>query len=323
MLEATRIMLLYLTIAAVFAITPEEQFQDFISTYGKRYDSEEEFTKRFGIFRDNLLRVEKQNEEHIKLYDGEAVFGVTKFSDLTPTEFKAMYLRAKANNIPDEKRVVPEFDGPLADEVDWVAKGACTPVKDQGQCGSCWAFSAVEAVESYGFLNHKYNLTKLSTQQVNSCDKVDLGCNGGNTESAYDYIRKNGGLTSFANYPYTSGTTSRTGMCKKDKAKDVVESITGYKSVAKGESNLKTALNSGPVSICVAAAAFQTYTHGILKLCPGQIDHCVQAVGYSTSGDYWRVKNSWATSWGEKGFIRLKMGKNICKISDDVTYPTF
>jgi len=316
-------MLYFLFLTAVYAITPEEQFQDFISTYGKRYDSEEEFAKRFGIFRDNLLMVEKQNTEHIKVYNGEAVFGVTKFSDLTPAEFKAMYLTAKPNNIPDEKRVVPHVNGPLANDVDWVSQGATTPVKDQGQCGSCWAFSAVEAVESYGMLAKKYNLTKLSTQQVNSCDKKDGGCNGGNTESAYDYMVKNGGLTSFSNYPYTSGTTTRTGKCNTAKEKQVVESITGFKSVAKGEDNLKTALNAGPVSICVAAMSFQSYTGGILKFCLGSIDHCVQAVGYSTSGDYWRVKNSWGTTWGEKGFIRLKMGKNICKISNDATYPTF
>merc|ERR1712130_770272 len=202
-------MFLFLFVTAVYGIAPEEQFQDFISTYGKRYDSEEEFTKRFGIFRDNLVRVEKQNAEHIKVYNGEAVFGITKFSDLTPAEFKAIYLRAEANNIPDERRVVPDVNGPLADTVDWVSKGACTSVKDQGQCGSCWAFSAVEAIESYGHLNGNYTLSKLSTQQVNS------------------------------------------------------------------------------------------------------------------SENYWRIKNSWGTTWGEKGFIRVMMGKNLCKVSNDVTYPTF
>jgi len=101
--------------------------------------------------------------------------------------------------------------------------------------------------------------------------------------------------------------------------------IAGYKSVARGEANLKAALNNGPVSVCLAADAFQSYRSGILKSCPGQVDHCVQAVGYddANSPPYWIVRNSWAKSWGEQGYIRIASGSDLCKISDDVTYPTF
>jgi len=136
-------------------------------------------------------------------------------------------------------------------------------------------------------------------------------------------VHKAGGIETSADYPYTSGGGS-TGICKFNAAKIAVK-ITGYKSVARGEANLKTALNNGPVSVCLAAEAFQSYRSGILKSCPGSVDHCVQAVGYddSNSPPYWLVRNSWATSWGEKGYIRIESGKDLCKIADDVTYPTF
>jgi C1A family cysteine protease len=309
---------------AALQITPQtlKAFQDFQTKYAKTYASEEEFAKRLQVFAKNLVMVNKQNAEHI-LIGGDAVFGVTKFMDLTPEEFSAMYLTYIAPDESNRTRVVPTFDGPLATTVDWVAKGATTRVKDQGQCGSCWAFSAVAAVESYASLSGKYGLIELSTQQVNSCDKTDGGCNGGNTETAYQYIKSAGGLETNAQYPYTSGT-GITGHCKFS-ASNIKVSIAGYTSVAKGEDNLKTALNSGPVSICVAASAFQTYRSGVLKSCPGFIDHCVQAVGYDDSftTPYWRVRNSWGTSWGESGYIRVESGKNLCKISNDVTFPTF
>lgn len=293
-------------------------FASFQEKFGKQYDSTEEWSKRLGVFASNFERMLELNKEHL-LIGGEAVHGVTKFMDLTPDEFKAMYLTytPKEHNV---ETVSFDLSKTYAADVDWRTKGALTAVKDQGQCGSCWAFSATEAIESYNFLAGN-KLIELSPQQINSCDKVDLGCNGGNTESAYEYVVEAGGIETEASYPYTSGS-GRTGICKFDKA-NVAATITGYKSVVRGEDSLKAALNDGPVSVCLAANAFQTYSSGILKYCPGQIDHCVQAVGYDTTDNYWIVRNSWATDWGERGFIRLEMGKNLCKISNDVTFPTF
>jgi len=311
-------MLFFILLASVYGSDDEIQFRDFMSKYNKSY-SATDYAHRFKVFSDNLRKVEIQNKEHV-LAGGQEVFGVTKFMDLTAAEFAAMYLTARENDIPDSKRIIPQVDE-VAITVDWRTKGAVTPVKDQGQCGSCWAFSAVEAVESYGFLNGSYTLQELSTQQVNACDKVDGGCNGGNTETAYQYIHKAGGIETEADYPYTSGG-GRTGICKFQKAK-VVESIVSFTSITKGEDNVMKGMQTGPLSVCVAAEAFQTYNRGILKLCPGGIDHCVQAVGYDTPGNYWVVKNSWNTDWGEEGFIRLEMGKNICKIGNDATYPNF
>jgi len=302
-------------------ITPDivGAFEAFRIKYDKTY-SDDEFTKRIDVFANNLDMVNGLNAEHI-LAGGDAVFGVTKFMDLTSEEFQSQYLNYIPRNETLE-RVVPVVDR-VAAVVDWRTKGVVTAIKDQGQCGSCWAFSATEAIESYAKLSGKYGLEVLSPQQINSCDKTDGGCNGGNTETAYGYVKSAGGLERESDYPYTSGRTGKTGTCTFEKSK-VVVSITGYKAIAKGEANLQTALNAGPVSICLAATKFQTYTGGILKTCDNNVDHCVQGVGYDTGSDpYWTVRNSWGTNWGEKGFIRVATGKDLCKIADDVTYPTF
>jgi len=295
-------------------------FLNFQKTYGKSY-SDAEFTKRLEVFNNNLERVNKLNAEHI-LIGGEAVHGVTKFSDLTPEEFKSMYLTYVPRN-ESVHRPHLQLDGPLSDSVDWRGRGAVTAVKDQGQCGSCWAFSATEAIESYFFLRSG-NLVELSPQQITSCDKVDGGCNGGWPYRAYQYVMGAGGLERNDDYPYTSGSGGQTGQCKFDGSKVVGGTrMNGYTSIQQSEGQLQAALNNGPASVCVAADAFQTYTGGILRSCPGSIDHCVQAVGYDTDGGFWIVRNSWATSWGEQGYIRIAMGQNLCQIAQDATFPTW
>jgi len=294
-------------------------FLDFQKTYGKSY-TDEEFPKRLAIFNNNLEKANKLNEQQI-LLGGDAVHGVTKFMDLSTEEFRGMY----ANYVPTnatEHRPFLELDGSLAATVDWRTKGAVTKVKDQGQCGSCWAFSATEAIESYFFLA-KGKLVELSPQQITSCDKVDGGCNGGWPYRAYQYVKGAGGMETGADYPYTSGG-GQTGTCKFNAGKVVAGSApTGYTSIQKTETQLQAALNNGPASVCVAADAFQTYRSGILKSCPGGIDHCVQAVGYDSTNNYWIVRNSWGTSWGEQGYIRIEMGHDLCQIAQDATFPTF
>jgi len=295
-----------------------DAFGRFMKEYGKSYDSVEEYAKRLAIFADNMERVAKMNAEHV-LINGEAVFGVTKFSDLTPEEFKATYLTYRPSNRTRNVKD-PVIEGPIANDIDWVSKGAVTPVKDQGRCGSCWAFSATAAIESYAKLSGKYGLEVLSAQQINSCDKRDGGCNGGNTETAYEYVKGAGGIETESNYPYTSGGGS-TGRCKFESSRIAV-TISGYHSVSRGESALKNALNAGPASLCLAASSWQSYRGGILSRCDNQVDHCVQGTGYSGSS-YWRIRNSWGTGWGESGFIRLAQGQDLCRVSDDTTYPTF
>jgi len=302
--------------ATSFTSELTDAFGSFMAKYSKTYDTVEEYAKRLGIFAENVERVNKMNAEHI-LIGGEAVFGVTPFSDLTAEEFKKYYLGYKPSN-SSKKYVTVKLEGPPANAIDWVAKGKVTPVKDQGRCGSCWAFSATAAIESYGAISHG-SLKVLSAQQINSCDKQDGGCNGGNTESAYSYVQGAGGIELNSDYPYTSGS-GRTGYCEFESSK-IASSITGYHSVSRGEYNLASALNKGPVSVCLAASSWQSYTGGVLRSCDNQVDHCVQATGYTS--DYWVIRNSWSTEWGEEGFIRLERGQDLCRVSDDVTYPTF
>jgi len=297
----------------------EEQHNDFeawVARHGKVYATGAEYEKRAAIFKANLLKAQLGNIESVQ-NGGDAVFGVTKFSDLTEEEFRNTYLMPNYESVEQDRFTETAVN--MAFDIDWRSRGVLTGVKDQGQCGSCWAFSATEAIESYSVISGKYRLQALSPQQINSCDKTDGGCNGGNTETAYGYVVRAGGIETEASYPYTSGR-GQTGPCLADPTKFVVK-IAGYRAVARGESNLEAALNNGPVSVCLAADAFQTYHGGILASCPGRIDHCVQAVGYTA--DYWIVRNSWGTGWGEAGFIRIKRGANLCQISDDVTYPTF
>lgn len=305
--------------AAASTISPEitEAFTRFTQKYGKVYHNDE-WAQRLGVFATNFEKVNAQNSDHL-LQGGEAVFGITQFSDMTADEFKAAYLTYKPANDTNVKRVSIDLPGSAASTVDWRTKGALTPVKNQAQCGSCWAFSATEAIESYAFLAGK-GLKELSAQQITSCDKTSFGCGGGRTESAYNYVKGAGGLELDSDYPYTSGGGD-SGTCKGDPNPAV--QITGFTSIAQSEDDLQKALNNGPVSICVAAESFQTYTGGILRSCPGSVDHCVQAVGYNTQDNYWIVRNSWATSWGEEGFIRIAMGENLCQIASDATFPTF
>jgi len=320
-------MIYALTVFALVALASahsgpqlRDAFENFKEKYGKTYSSPVEHAKRLKIFAENFELVNQLNSEHL-LLGGEAVHGITKFMDLTTEEFSAMYLTYTPRERTDAGF---EFNiTETATSVDWRTT-ATTPVKDQGACGSCWAFSATEAIESYAYLKGGYRLMKLSPQQITSCDSDSYGCDGGWTENAFDYVAQAGGIETESSYPYTSGSSGDTGKCKFSSSNTAV-SIRGYTAVSRGESNLKKALNDGPVSICLAADAFQFYSSGVLKYCPGQIDHCVQAVGYddSSADPYWVVRNSWANDWGENGYVRVAQGKNLCKLSDDVTFPKF
>lgn len=307
-----------LALASATAIDSEvvDAFTRFMKDYSKSYETREEFSKRLGIFSDNLDKVAEDNRKHI-LAGGEAVFGITKFSDLTTAEFKKFYL-GYVPSTTNKVRVTPNVTD-VANAIDWKSKGAVTAVKNQGRCGSCWAFSATAAIESYAKLNGGYSLEELSAQQINSCDKRDGGCNGGNTETAYEYVKGAGGIETEKNYPYTSGGGS-TGSCKFNSGKVAVK-ISGYHSYSRGESNLEKALNEGPASVCLAASSWQNYRGGVLSRCDNDVDHCVQTTGYTS--EYWSIRNSWGTGWGESGYLRLKRGSDLCKVSDDATSVTF
>jgi C1A family cysteine protease len=291
-------------------------WEEFKAEYGKTYASAEEEELRFNIFIDNLHIIDRRNEKDT------AQHGITKFSDLTPNEFKTHYTNYVPN--PDRTRTYADIE-PLPEGtetlVDWTGVYT-TPVKDQGYCGSCWAFSATEQTES-DFMREHGSEEILSAQQVTSCTPYFFGggCNGGFTENAFEYAE--GGLETEADYPYTSGKAGVTGSCNADSSKYVVKT-TGYTTVsssASGESKMASYVSAtGPLSVCVDAETWSSYTGGIMSVCGTSVDHCVQAVGLDQSGGYWKVRNSWGTSWGESGFIRLKYGSNTCAIASDANY---
>jgi C1A family cysteine protease len=309
------------------------QFEQYKKDFNKHYESEDEEEIRFFHFKNSIERVAIKNA-----YGGN-VFGLTKFSDMCPEEFKAKYLNYKPQvNSDDVKVAVPSLSA--TSSFDWRSTGVVTPVKNQGYCGSCWAFSAVETIESAWALAGN-TLTTFSEQQVVSCDTTDAGCNGGDTITAYAYIEKAGGLATEANYPYKSSS----GVAPACKSSFTISGgqISGYSyattkctSVAcnnQDEDTLAANLASTqPVSICVDASEWSDYTSGVYpasscKSGYDNLDHCVQLVGYygytgsasTSSSGYWIVRNSWDTDWGVAGYIYLAMGSNTCGVADEAT----
>jgi len=286
-------------------------FQAFKLKYNIKYEASEELF-RFQTFQTTLARIERNNAK------GNKVFGITKYSALTPAEFKQLLGYVPREDAP-EKTYFEIVGGKAPTSFDWRTQNGVTPVKDQGQCGSCWAFSTVENVESiYMIKNGLSSLAPLSVQEVVDCDTSDSGCNGGDPPTAYDYIVSAGGLEADSDYPYTA----QDGSCAFDSSKVKVQ-ISGHKSVANDEGAMQDALvNQGPLSICVDAEPWQDYTGGILlaSQCDTSLDHCVQAVGYDVgaSSPYWLVRNSWGADWGESGYIRLQYGQDTCGLADEV-----
>jgi len=342
-----KVLLLVCTLAVALArpvavgqqqrLGAQAAFDAFVKKYNKNYDSAEERAKRFEIFVENLAKA-KENQ----LLDPTAKHGVTQFSDLTQAEFKEKYLggfvqptaaeRASALKMPQSKI------NDLPTTFDWREKGAVTPIKNQGQCGSCWAFSTVGATEGANFLKTG-KLTSLSEQQLVDCSKncdpkdpqaCNAGCNGGLMNLASQYIIDNGSIDSEDSYPYQGVD----GTCRA-KSGTPAGRLTNWTFVDQNEDNIAAALvNNGPLAIAVNAAWFQTYVAGVScpLLCnPKQLDHGVLLVGYGVNGisptrfskeDYWIIKNSWGTTWGELGYIHMCRGKGMCGMNTFVVQVT-
>jgi cathepsin L len=284
----------------------------------KAYSASEELT-RFGIFIENFEKVQRLNAEH-----DSARFALNKFSDLTGHEF-AIKFASGTSDVSNKKFLETNtkdvvINGGLPDSVDWRNKGAVTPVKDQGNCGSCWSFSATGVLEGFYFVNNG-KLLSFSEQQIVDCDTdINQGCNGGLAYRAVSYVAQKG-IELETDYPYTA----KAGKCQYDQSK-AIKVAGGYSMVTPQSSDqLKAALVNTPVAVSVQADedVFQFYSSGVVrKGCSASLNHAVLAVGYQKLGLYeaFIVKNSWGTSWGSDGYIFIgtdqtqNAGKGVCGI---------
>jgi len=294
-------------------------WEQFKQEWTKSYDTETAEVNAFGAFVKNLKLADERNAAE-RASNGTATHGITKFFDLSQEDFAARYLTTDVKHKTEDAPLSDYRGEPSAvmSLVDWTGKYT-TPVKDQGYCGSCWAFSATEQIES-DLMRLKGQNFVLSPEQITQCDTTSSGCNGGWPSNGISYVKKAGGIETNSDYPYTSyqGTT---GKCSANSAK-FVASVTGYATVS-GESTMASYVQSkGPLSICIDASTWSSYTGGIVTTCGHSINHAVQAVGIDTSAGYWKVRNSWGTSWGESGYIRLKYNANTCGITYSPVYAT-
>jgi C1A family cysteine protease len=291
----------------------ENKFHDWISEY-KVIINDNKFSHMLSNFANNDDMIEIHNSKKLS-YE----LGHNQYSHLSFEEFKD-YIKLGLNPIaPETESAFSVVDynlnvSALPASVDWTTKGAVTGVKDQGNCGSCWSFSATGALE--GAYKIKYGtLISFSEQNLVSCDTIDSACNGGLMDNAFSWTKSNGGLCTESGYPYTSGTTGQKGTCLTTCAKNTAVAPKSFTDVAKNsDSALMTALTLQPVSVAIQAnqPAFQLYKSGVLTgTCGTNLDHGVLAVGYGTwtdGTDYYKVKNSWGTSWGMSGYILIQRG---------------
>merc|ERR1711967_39064 len=253
-------------------------------------------------------------------HESGAILGATIFSDLTADEFKAANIRGlkDASQYGDLPNLGMHEDTPVeaGATIDWTTKGAVTPVKNQGQCGSCWAFSTTGGLEGAWQLSTG-NLVSMSEQQFVDCDTGSSGCNGGSMEQAFQWSESTAVATE-SSYPYTA----RDGSCKSSFTTAIPSGgVTGYKQVGTSASSLTSALQSNPVSVAIEAdqSVFQQYKSGtITSGCGTNLDHGVLAVGINSDGSI-KVKNSWGTSWGVNGFVNIATSQ--CGITSDASYP--
>jgi len=307
----------------------DQHWENFKTTFGKKYESIHEETMRKNIFVTNLKGIEMHNylyEKGVKHFK----VGVNEFSDMDHSEFVQTMngYKGKSEARGDKMAYLsPLVDFKLPETVDWRDKGYVTPVKNQGQCGSCWAFSSTGSLEGQHF-RKTGTMVSLSEQNLVDCSTKygNNGCEGGLMDNAFQYIKENDGIDTEESYPYQADDEK----CKF-KSKNVGATDSGFVDIPSGdEDKLKEAVATvGPISVAIDAShmSFQTYQEGIYdeEMCSStSLDHGVLIVGYGTKDgqDYWLVKNSWGESWGVNGYIYMSRNKdNQCGIATSASYP--
>jgi len=296
-------------------------FHDFMNTHNKTYETKHEYKHRYRTFKKNMKKVYELQASEL----GSAVYGATHLADLTEEEFKRDYLGF--NKLADDPDIhwppadIPDI--PLPESFDWREHGAVTKVKNQGMCGSCWAFSVTGNVEGQNAIKNG-KLVSLSEQELVDCDKRDYGCNGGFMENAYETLLEIGGLESEEEYGYDGEDEA----CKFDRSR-VVTRVSGGVEISQNETQMaQWLLQNGPISVGLNAMAMQFYMGGVSHpfsfLCSASgIDHGVLIVGFGVHETkylhriqpYWLIKNSWGPSWGEQGYYKLFRGEGVCGIN--------
>lgn len=306
----------------------EREFADWMARHHLTFSDALEFARRLENYIANDLYIMEQNLE-------AAWTGITldhnSYSALSHDEFRTRMLGYVMPEGYLESRLAASGDdwtlqnADVPESIDWLEKGAVTPVKNQGMCGSCWAFSATGAIEGAAFVSSG-KLPNLSEQELVDCDhNGDMGCNGGLMDHAFEWVEQNGGICSTDEYEYKA----KQGVCQK--CQEVV-TVSGFQDVpSRNEKALQAAVAQQPVSVAIEAdqRAFQFYKSGVFNLtCGTRLDHGVLAVGYGEDDNgqkYWKVKNSWGANWGEHGYIRLSREANgpsgQCGIAMVPSYP--
>ncbi|KEG13966.1 cysteine protease [Trypanosoma grayi] len=305
-------------------------FDMYLKDFNKRYDDPNEYRKRSEVFQSSLSKIAAFNKIPGRSYQ----LGVNKFSDLTNEEFKTRFTgRVTTPRLHGSlrRKIYNHKGAAVPDAMTWQDANppVLTPVKDQGGCGSCWAHAATESVESMYAIGSSKLLT-LSTQQITSCTNNsdhcggEGGCSGGTAQLAWEYIRNASGIALEEDYPYVSGTTTKTEECIMNASTPSEVKVYGYVSLPHNDYNavVEALVTKGPLAVSVDASEWQFYTSGIFDICGKNnqnitINHAVQLVGYGTNEttkqDFWIVRNSWDERWGENGYIRL-----LRKKTDDV-----